>query len=145
MIVAGRRVFGIPGEPGLARLKTEISGGASAIQQAFGVTPRWYRGASVFVLSSRFEGLPLALLEAMAFGLPCVATDCRSGPSELLGGGAGILVPVDDAPRLSSAMLSVLRDEALRGTLSAHGRSVAASFSIELLVHRWISLLDFAS
>jgi len=65
--------------------------------------------AAGFVLCSRFEGFALALAEAMALGVPAAATDCPSGPAEILGGGRfGILVPVDDEEGMSRAMGSLL-------------------------------------
>ncbi|HEX7026641.1 MAG TPA: glycosyltransferase [Gammaproteobacteria bacterium] len=69
----------------------------------------WIRACSLFVLSSRWEGLPVALLEAMALGANIVSTDCRSGPRELLDGGRyGRLVPVGDPVRLANAMQEAL-------------------------------------
>jgi glycosyltransferase involved in cell wall biosynthesis len=65
--------------------------------------------ASAFVLSSRWEGLGIVLIEAMACGCPVIATDCPNGPREILEGGRyGYLSPVGDALALSEAMLKVL-------------------------------------
>jgi glycosyltransferase involved in cell wall biosynthesis len=67
--------------------------------------------ADVFALSSAWEGLPTVLIEAIALGVPVVATDCPSGPMEILQGGAyGRLVPVRDAEALGTALQEVLRD-----------------------------------
>ncbi len=68
----------------------------------------WMKHASVFVLSSRWEGFPLALVEALGCGTPIVATDCPSGPSEILAGGLGALVPVGDAGALHQAISATL-------------------------------------
>ena len=71
----------------------------------------YMRQASVFALSSMTEALPLALIEAMACGCPVVATDCSSGPVDILDGGrVGPLVPVNDLDALADAILETLRD-----------------------------------
>lgn len=72
----------------------------------------WMQKADVVVLPSRHEGLGNVLIEAMACGTQVVATDCPSGPSEILAGGKfGQLVPVDDCEKLSKALLSSLTGE----------------------------------
>ncbi len=64
-----------------------------------------YKEADVFVFSSDYEGCPNALMEAMAAGLPCISTDCPTGPSMLIESGKnGLLVPVGDAEAMSQAM-----------------------------------------
>ena len=75
---------------------------------------REYREAAVFVLPSRYEGMPLALLEAQAMGVPCVAFDCPTGPAEILTPETGLLVPLGDTVALAQALMRLLRDGALR-------------------------------
>ena len=76
---------------------------------------RFMARAQVFVMSSVYEGFPNVLVQALACGCPVVSTDCPSGPSEILNGGAyGHLVPVGDADALAASILKVLQGEAHR-------------------------------
>ena len=92
----------------------------------------WMRHCAIFVLSSRHEGLPGALIEAMACGSPVVATDCSHGPADILAQGQwGGLVPVDNAPALADAMVATLQsahkpDVALRANTFNLANAVAA-------------------
>ena len=79
--------------------------------------------AKLFVLSSRFEGCPTVVIEALACGIPVVSTDCPHGPLEILDGGRyGDLVPVGDPAALGKAMLSALKSSANREELKSRGR-----------------------
>ncbi len=71
--------------------------------------------SKIFVLSSRYEGMPNALIEAMATGTACISTDCKFGPSELINDGKnGLLVPVDDVRILSEKILFLIENETVR-------------------------------
>ncbi|SAK63940.1 glycosyltransferase family 4 protein [Caballeronia ptereochthonis] len=71
-------------------------------------------GARAFAMSSRYEGLPMALMESLALGVPCVASDCPSGPRELTRDGQdGLLVPVGDREALTQALRRVVDDDSL--------------------------------
>jgi glycosyltransferase involved in cell wall biosynthesis len=98
--------------------------------------------ASLFVLSSRWEGLPGVLIEALACGVPVVSTECRSGPKEILEDGRwGQLVPVGDARALGVAM-----QRALSGRSGfVDGRSRAREFSLEKTVSMYLDVLVPAS
>lgn len=77
------------------------------------------RDMGMFVMTSRYEGMPNALIEAMACGLPCVCTDCDFGPAELIRDGvSGLLVPVDDVAAIAAAMERIADDPARAEKLS---------------------------
>jgi glycosyltransferase involved in cell wall biosynthesis len=80
----------------------------------------YYRNADVYVLSSRWEGQPLALIEALALGTSVVSTDCRTGPAEILQGGAlGVLVPPEDPVALANGIVAALRSGGKHGQAEA--------------------------
>lgn len=73
----------------------------------------------MFLMTSRYEGMPNALIEAMACGLPCVCTDCDFGPAELIRDGEnGLLAPVDDVAAIAAAMGRIADDPVLAEKLS---------------------------
>jgi glycosyltransferase involved in cell wall biosynthesis len=99
---------------------------------------KFMKRAKVFVLSSRFEGFPLVLVEALALGMRVVATDCESGPREILGGGRwGILVSVGDAEGMAEGIGRMLEGEVDREALVRRGRE----FSLERVGTQWLKLL----
>ncbi len=100
------------------------------------------RSAVLFVLPSRFEGFPNVLLEAMAEGVAVVATDCPSGPSEIVEDGRnGLLVPPEDTKALAAAIDRLLDDPALRARLGAEAKKVRDRYSIEATLERWDEVL----
>jgi glycosyltransferase involved in cell wall biosynthesis len=94
--------------------------------------------ASVLALSSAWEGLPTVLVEAMAVGTPVVATDCPSGPAEILDNGRfGELVPVGDAEALAAAIVHTLRAPPPREVLVERARD----FSADAAADRYLELV----
>lgn len=101
------------------------------------------REASAFVLSSRYEGFPNVLLEAMTAGCACVATDCDAGPAELLSpNDAGLLVPVDDVGALADALRRVCSDAALRNRLGAAAVHASARYRPDVVLDQWDAVLQ---
>ena len=96
--------------------------------------------ASVFALSSRWEGMPVVLIEALALGTPVVATDCPSGPRELLDAGRlGELVPVGDATALATALARTLDAPPARDALIA----AAQPYRVERSASAYLAALGF--
>jgi glycosyltransferase involved in cell wall biosynthesis len=98
--------------------------------------------ASMYALSSRREGFPMVLLEAMGKGLPAVSFDCPTGPREIVVDREnGLLVPHQDVPALAAAIDEMIEDEALRRRCGAGARATAERYSLATIGARWDSLL----
>lgn len=101
------------------------------------------RSASLFVLPSRYEGFPNALLEAMALGLPVVSFACPSGPDVIIRDGVdGRLVPAEDPAALATAMTALMADPERRAALGAAARAVAERFGPEPILDQWARLIE---
>lgn len=102
----------------------------------------YYEQAAVFVLSSRYEGLPLVLLEAQALGLPTVSFDCETGPREVLvNEDNGFLIPPFDLEQFAQTLSSLLESEELRLRTGKNAIERAKAFRIENIVERWKLIL----
>lgn len=100
------------------------------------------RQADLFVLSSRFEGFPNVLLEAMSEGRACASFDCNTGPRELICHGEnGWLVPAEDVQALAAALDVLMGDGGLRARLGMRAREVRTLYSLPKVVAQWNALL----
>lgn len=101
------------------------------------------KDASLFVLSSRYEGMPNALMEAMALGVPCISTDCPcGGPAELIRHGEnGLLVPVGDAKKLADAMTDLLLDHERAQQMGIRAQEIGNRLKPDAVYELWDRLV----
>jgi GalNAc-alpha-(1->4)-GalNAc-alpha-(1->3)-diNAcBac-PP-undecaprenol alpha-1,4-N-acetyl-D-galactosaminyltransferase len=104
---------------------------------------QWYERADLYVMSSRFEGFPNVLAEAMAHGCAAVSYDCDTGPRDIIRHGIdGLLVkPVGDVPALQAALLELMGDDLKRTEMANNAREVLDRFSSTKILEIWDSLL----
>jgi glycosyltransferase involved in cell wall biosynthesis len=105
----------------------------------------YLRAAQFFVSTSRFEGSPNALLEAMSCGLAAIVTDASPGPLELVGGGdAGLIVPVNDVQATAAAITRLATDEQLRASLGQAAARRAKPHQLDSALAVWCELIKGA-
>ena len=130
----------------LAALKQQAAalGIANAVTFAgFVEVGPWLAQADLFVLSSRFEGFPNALMEAMQMQRACISFDCLSGPSDLIENEQnGVLVAPQDVAALSAALKRLAADPALRSRLGTEAGKVSERFSHTRIYGKWLALID---
>ena len=103
------------------------------------------RGASIFALTSRYEGFPNALLEAMAAGVPSISFDCPCGPSEIIRNGVdGILVRPGDLDEFSAKLEILMRSQAERVRLGSKGPEVLQRFALPKVMEMWSTIVKTA-
>jgi glycosyltransferase involved in cell wall biosynthesis len=101
------------------------------------------KAANLFALSSRFEGMAGALVEALACGIPAVSFDCPSGPAEIIREGIdGTLVPPEDEQALAAALARLMRDDALRVQMGARAVEVRGRFHVDHIVRQWEAVFE---
>lgn len=114
------------------------------------------KNAGSYVMTSNFEGFPNAVLEALACGLPVIATDCKSGPREMLAPGYdihaplsvatpldyGILTPVEDPGQMAAAMQMILQNASLRSEYASKNASRAKDFDAAIIMKEYKKLLE---
>ena len=98
-----------------------------------------YQEASILASSSRYEGLPMVLLEAQAFGLPTVAFQCKCGPKDIVSDGInGYLVPEGDIAGMAQRLEILMKDEALRKRMGLKAKESALRFNEEVIMKKWM-------
>ena len=123
------RALGLEGSVQLGKAETDMA--------------KVYSGASILALSSRYEGLPMALLECQAFGVPAVSFDCKCGPREIIvPGETGFLVPEGDIAGLANALQKLIQDDSLRNEMGLSAFRNASAWQPETIMQKWIQLFE---
>jgi glycosyltransferase involved in cell wall biosynthesis len=142
---ASLAIFGDgPERPALNGLADRLGISARLAMPGTTRTPQeWLEAGNIFVLSSRFEGFPNVLLEALLTGMATVAFDCPWGPSEIFRREDGYpLVPAADVDALAAALVHVASDPKAKRRLEKMGPRVAARFSESSVFAQWDQLID---
>jgi glycosyltransferase involved in cell wall biosynthesis len=123
---------------------TELGLGEDVRMPGFVENPwAFIRDADIYVSSSRWEGFPLALLEALAVGTPAIVTDCDYGPREIIEHGrSGILVPVGNVEEMGARMTEMLSDDAMRARFAREGKRRVMHFDSRVIARRYGQLIE---
>lgn len=135
-------IYGEGGDrPMLEGLRDELGLAGNVNFRGFSTNIQYeYAHASFYVMSSRFEGFPMVLLEAMACGLPIVSFDCPNGPADLLAGDAGLLVEAGNIKALSEAIIRMIENPDKREMYAKNGLCKIRQYTAGEIYKRWEAL-----
>lgn len=102
-----------------------------------------YLNASIYALTSRYEGLPMVLLEAQSFGLPIVAFQCKCGPKDIVDDGInGYLVEDGNISDLARRMSELMRNASLRKEMGGYAKAASLRYDEEVIMKKWIDIFQ---
>lgn len=101
-----------------------------------------YLESSIYVMTSRYEGLPMVLLEAISCGLPIVSFDCQCGPAELISKENGYLVPVGKIEILADKIIKLIKNEELRKKMGEESKKISYKYSEKKIMTKWRELFE---
>lgn len=103
----------------------------------------YYINSSLYLMTSRFEGLPMVLLEAQNFGLPIVSLDCKCGPNEIITDGEdGFLIKMEDSSGFINKTSMLIENDSMRKEFGKKAKVNSSRFSEEVIMKQWISLFE---
>lgn len=103
---------------------------------------KYYEQASIYLMTSRYEGLPITLIEAQTCGLPCVSFDCKTGPADIISDGEnGYLIPAYAIEQMAERLLQLMARSALRKQMGAAAKTASKRFDERHIVNLWQNLL----
>lgn len=100
----------------------------------------YYKNSSVLLMTSRYEGLPMVLIEAKNFGLPAIAFDCETGPAELITND-GFLIDYDDDNRFKVKLEEIITNTELRTSLSINALDNSTFFNSDQIISEWLKVI----
>jgi len=102
-----------------------------------------YLKSSMFIMTSRFEGLPMTLLEAQACGLPLVSYDCKCGPKDVIKNNEnGFIIEFGDKKKMANKIIQLIEDKDLRKKMSENSSKLSENFSEDKIMSIWINLFN---
>ena len=105
----------------------------------------YYNSSKIFAFTSKSEGFPNVLIEAMYFELPCISTDCPTGPSEIIVDGLnGFLIPVNDQTALENKLEQLISSEELQKKLGKNALKTVKKFETGNVVNKWEKIIQNA-
>lgn len=102
---------------------------------------KYYLDASMYIMTSRFEGLPMVLLEAQSYGIPMISYDCETGPRDLIHNGEnGYLIPWGDSDKMAEAILKLGNNHVLCKGMGENARKDALNYEKDNIAEQWEKL-----
>lgn len=101
-----------------------------------------YCKSSIFVLSSRYEGLPMVILEALSYGLPVISFECECGPKDIINNTVGELVRNGDVKKLARVLIKNMKDFRGLKEKGANAKDLAQNYTADNVMQKWVSLFQ---